>query len=117
MRRILFILVALLAATGPVFAHAHLHASTPEAGGTGAASTTVEISFNEVLEPKFSTIDVTDAAGRRVDQSDLHIVDADAKRVAVGLKPLSAGVYTVVWHATSVDTHKTEGHFTFTVAK
>jgi methionine-rich copper-binding protein CopC len=36
--------------------------------------------------------------------------------LAVPVKPLAAGVYTVLWHATSVDTHKTEGHFTFTVA-
>ena len=33
----------------------------------------------------------------------------------VKLKPLSPGIYSVAWHVTSVDTHKTEGHFTFTV--
>ncbi|MGA3399614.1 MAG: copper resistance protein CopC [Acetobacteraceae bacterium] len=29
---------------------------------------------------------------------------------------LPAGQYTVIWHVTSVDTHKTEGRFTFSVA-
>jgi methionine-rich copper-binding protein CopC len=29
---------------------------------------------------------------------------------------LSAGTYRVTWHAVSVDTHKTQGSFTFTVA-
>ncbi len=30
-------------------------------------------------------------------------------------KPLSPGVYTVHWHAVSVDTHHTQGDFQFTV--
>ena len=33
----------------------------------------------------------------------------------IGLKPLNAGTYKVHWHAVSVDTHTTEGDFTFTV--
>ena len=30
-------------------------------------------------------------------------------------KPLAPGVYKVTWHATSVDTHHTQGDFSFTV--
>ena len=33
----------------------------------------------------------------------------------VGLKSLSQGAYRVRWRVLSVDTHKTEGSFTFTV--
>ena len=33
----------------------------------------------------------------------------------VSLKSLSPGTYRVRWHVLSVDTHKTEGSFTFTV--
>jgi methionine-rich copper-binding protein CopC len=33
----------------------------------------------------------------------------------IGLKSLSQGTYRVRWQALSVDTHKTEGSFTFTV--
>jgi copper resistance protein C len=33
----------------------------------------------------------------------------------VDLPRLPPGTYTVVWHVTSVDTHKTEGRFDFTV--
>lgn len=115
MRRLCFALVALLAATGPVFAHAHLRSSTPPGGASGPAPAEVSITFSEGLEPSFSSIEVTDAAGARVDKADLHIIGGDAKMVAIGLKPLVPGPYTVVWHATSVDTHKTEGRFTFTV--
>ena len=120
MRRSFFmpiVVVAGLAAAGPAFAHAHLRASTPESGSVGPAPKQLDISFSEGLEPKFSSIEVTDSAGAHVDKGDLHIVGGDAKHVAVGLKPLAPGAYTVIWHATSVDTHKTEGTFTFTVTK
>jgi hypothetical protein len=32
------------------------------------------------------------------------------------VKPLMPGVYQVHWHVISVDTHRTEGNFSFTVA-
>jgi methionine-rich copper-binding protein CopC len=35
----------------------------------------------------------------------------------VPVKKLAAGTYTVIWHVTSVDTHKTQGKFQFTVAQ
>ncbi len=33
----------------------------------------------------------------------------------IGIKADGPGAYHVRWHAVSVDTHKTEGNFTFTV--
>ncbi len=116
MRHLLLAAVALVVTSGPVFAHAHLVTATPAAGATTAAPTEVAISYTEGLEPKFSTIEVTSATGARVDKADLHIVGGNAKNVAVSLQPLPPGTYKVEWHATSVDTHKTEGSFSFTVA-
>ncbi len=40
----------------------------------------------------------------------------DNRELIVPLPKLPPGGYTVVWHATSVDTHKTEGGFHFVVA-
>jgi copper resistance protein C len=31
------------------------------------------------------------------------------------VKPLAPGVYQVQWHVISVDTHRTQGNFSFTV--
>jgi methionine-rich copper-binding protein CopC len=43
-------------------------------------------------------------------------VDAsDRKLLRVPVKALAAGRYTVKWHVLSVDTHTTEGNFTFNV--
>ena len=65
---------------------------------------------------RFSSIAVEDAAGQRVDLGDAHLVQGDQTRFAVGLKPLVPGRYKVEWRVTSVDTHKTNGNFSFTVA-
>ncbi len=115
MRRLSCAIMALLATTGPTFAHAHLHASIPAADSSGPAPSELALNFSEALEPKFTTVEVTDAMGTRVDTANLHVVGGDAAHVAIGLKSLQTGVYRVVWHATAVDTHKTDGHFTFTV--
>lgn len=97
------------------FAHAHLKTSNPAADATLAqAPAEVAITFTEGLEPRFSTIEVTDAHGTAMQAGAAHL-GADAMHFAVPLKPLPAGTYTVTWHATAVDTHKTDGKFTFTV--
>jgi len=72
----------------------------------------VSLSFTQNLEPAFSSVQVTDASGARVDQSNPQI---SGNTMRVGLKPLGPGTYRVRWHALSVDTHNTEGSFSFTV--
>ena len=97
-------------------AHAHLRTAAPAVGGTIQASPPeVAITFTEGVEPRFSTIEVQDAAGQRVDKNDVHTAPADNKVLSVSVPQLPPGPYTVVWHATAVDTHKTEGTFQFTV--
>ena len=64
------------------------------------------------LEPAFSTVAVTDGSGARVDQGKPRI---SASTMSVALKTIGPGTYRVRWHVLSVDTHKTEGSFTFRV--
>lgn len=111
------VLAACVAVPAVAFAHAHLVTATPSAGAQVAAPSELVISYTEALEPRLSTIEVTDAAGKRVDKADLHTTTPDGKTVAVSLIQLAPGDYAVAWHATSIDTHKTEGHFSFTVVK
>src|SRR6185437_8717902 len=99
-------------------AHALLERAVPPVGGTVAkAPADVTIVFSETVEPAFSSIVVTDAAGNRLDTGKAQTAAGDAKRLVVGVKPLSPGTYTVTWHATSTDTHRTQGHFSFTVTR
>ena len=106
----------LLVSAGAAFAHAHLLSVSPPADSTvTAAPGDVTIVFSEGVEPRFSTIAVTDAAGQRVDDGQPHLAGAPT-RLAVGLRPLAVGSYSVAWNATSVDTHKTDGRYQFTLA-
>ena len=72
------------------------------------------MTFTQELEASFSSAQVTDAKGARVDQGRPQI---SGTVMRVGLKPLPAGTYRVHWKALSVDTHTTQGDFTFRVGK
>jgi methionine-rich copper-binding protein CopC len=114
--RKLLLLAAAASLIGPAArAHALLDRASPTVGSEVSGSPpSLALTYTEPVEPSFSSVHVTDAAGGRVDQGSP--VAGDGGRVlTVGLKPLRPGVYRVEWHVTSVDTHKTEGHFTFTV--
>jgi hypothetical protein len=107
--------LVLLLAGGPAFAHAFLEHARPAVGSEIATSPpAVVITFTEGVEPHFSQIEVKNASGARVDRNDVH-TDGDITKLAVGLPTLTPGTYTVIWHVTSVDTHKTEGQFKFTL--
>ena len=117
-----YLFVALILATSACAApeakaHAFLDHAIPSVGSS-ASTAPKEVSawFTQELEPAFSAIEVTDAGGGRVDKADSHVDPADATLLHVSLKPLGPGTYRVHWHVLSVDTHRTEGNFTFTVA-
>ena len=94
-------------------AHAHLdHASPPVGGTVATAPAEVALFYTQNLEPAFSTVAVMDSGGTRVDEGKAQI---SGNTMRIGLKPLGPGTYTVHWHAISVDTHSTEGTFTFHV--
>jgi methionine-rich copper-binding protein CopC len=109
-------LVMLIGLGHAAFAHAHLVKSTPAKGAVlHTAPATLTLWFSEPLEPEFSTIEVLDQAGQRVDDGKAALDPADPKVLRVALKALAAGSYKVVWHVVSIDTHKTDGDFAFTV--
>lgn len=114
--RPLVMVLFLIALTGPAGAHAFLVRAEPAVGTTVPAPEQVSIWYTEEVEPAFSQIEVTDAAGQRVDQGGPHIDPANHKLLHVGVKKLPPGTYKVTWHVVSVDTHRTQGDFTFTVA-
>ena len=107
---------ALLCVASLAFAHAYPVKQTPGAGATVATTqSSVSIEFDDGLEPTFSTIAVTDAQGQSVATGKSVVDPADHKHMSVALKPLSAGAYTVTWVAVADDSHRTHGHYSFTV--
>ena len=115
MRKFLTIVPLLLIALAPVaaLAHAFLDHASPLVGSTVAAAPhEVVLTFTQNLEPAFSTAQVTDSSSARVDQGKTAV---SANTMTIGLKALVPGSYKVRWHVLSVDTHSTEGTFTFHV--
>jgi copper resistance protein C len=107
-------LIVLLGAS-TAFAHAFLDRASPAVGSEVSGSPpSLSLTYTEPVEPLFSTVQVTDASGARVDEGKPTPLE-DGRVLSIKLKTLRPGDYTVEWHVTSVDTHKTEGHFTFTV--
>ena len=107
----------LLLLFGSVTAHAHalLDRADPRVGSTvNAASREVSLSFSQTLEAAFSTIEVTDASGQRVDEGKPSI---EGNVMRVPLRAILPGTYRVKWHVLSVDTHTTEGAFSFRVGQ
>jgi copper resistance protein C len=111
----LLVLPLLVLGAPAAYAHAHLATAEPRVDSTvTTAPQEVSLSFTEGLESVYSTIEVRDAQGARVDEGAPQI---SGKIMRVGLKALSPGSYKVYWRALSVDTHKTEGNFSFQVGK
>ncbi len=114
----LLLLIALLAApTGAALAHAQLRAASPAVGATVTTTPTeIAITFSEGVEPKFSSIEVRDDSGARIDNADPHNGSEGQTKLIVSLLPLRPGVYTVRWQVLSVDTHRTTGSYRFTLS-
>jgi len=108
----------MLIAPGAVEAHAFLDHSDPAVGSTvPTAPSVLHIWFTQELEPAFTWIQVTDKSGASVSDGSSAIDPNNNQEMDIKLKPLPAGTYTVKWHALSVDTHTTQGDFTFQVAR
>ena len=115
MRTLTFAISALLTvmASTAARAHAFLDHAEPRVGSSvPTAPREVVLSYTQNLEPAFSSVEVSDASGARVDLGKPSI---SASVMRVGLKQLSPGTYRVHWQVLSVDTHTSEGNFSFHV--
>ena len=96
-------------------AHAFLVKSDPSVGATVAAPKTLRLEFSEAVELAFSGIDVAKETGGAVPAQHVRVDGNDRKVLLVDVPPLPPGAYHVKWHVVSVDTHRTEGDFAFSV--
>jgi methionine-rich copper-binding protein CopC len=99
------------------FAHAQLQKAVPAVGGVVTASPTeIRLNFSEGVEPRFSGVQLQAADGQVVGTGAASVDPADKSTLIIPVKStLAPGSYKVTWHVVSVDTHKTQGSFTFTV--
>ena len=114
---ILVFFIAVVAVVGlstAAGAHAMLDHASPAVGSiVGSSPGQVTLYFTQALEPKFSGAEVRNASGARVDKG--KSVSGNVMRLSVGSLP--PGSYSVTWHVLSVDTHITQGSYSFRVGR
>ena len=106
----------LLLAPSLASAHAYLVKSVPAGRATLFSSPAkIQLWFNERLEPRYSSVSVHDPDGKRVDTGNAQVPVEDPKQLSIGVKPLTAGKYTIKFRVLSVDGHVVEQSFPFTI--
>jgi len=103
----------MLIAAPAVFAHAHPKVMIPTADYVGPSPEKVTITFSESIEPKFSSISVTDEKGKQFNTATSTPVDPTT--LTLPLPTLPAGVYVVHWVNVATDGHRLAGEYKFTV--
>lgn len=120
-RKLLLTILSL--ACAPAFvsladAHAFLDHALPGVGRTVHGSPAqIQLWFSEPVEPVFSTVQVLDPRGKRVDSGDVQVDRSDVTLLRASVPKLAPGTYRVKWRVVSTDTHVTEGDFTFDVTR
>ncbi len=113
---LLLLVVTVLLLPRAALAHAFPEAEEPKVGSTVTSPPQqVSMRFDAPIEALFSRLDVLDSSGQSKDEGTPQ-VNADTRTLAVHLKPLTPGDYTVKWSVVAKDGHRTEGSYTFTVA-
>jgi copper resistance protein C len=112
---VLIVPVLLALVMGEAVAHAFLDHAEPRVGNKVATPPReVTLWFTQKLEPAFSSVTVTNAAGQRVDTGKARV---SGNQMSVSLRGGGTGTYHVTWHVLSVDTHTTDGSFSFQVGQ
>jgi copper transport protein len=108
---------AWLTPAAPASAHAYLVKTVPAASQElNASPPTIQLTYDEAVEPRFALISVTSAAGRQETTGPVQRSQADPDTLTVPLRPhLPEGWYLIYWRAISVDGHPVQGAFTYAV--
>lgn len=106
-------LIIAAAAAGESGAHAFLERASPAVGSTVAAPSEIRLWFTESIEPRFSRMQLANASGQRIATAAAAVVGGS--QLVLRVPRLRPGRYRVTWKVISVDTHQTEGSFTFEV--
>ncbi len=97
-------------------AHAYLIKTVPAASVIlSGPPGTVQLTYDEAVEPRFAIVSVTDVQARRETTGPVTRSPSDPDTLVVPLKHVGEGWYLVYWRAISLDGHPVQGAFTFAV--
>jgi copper transport protein len=99
------------------FAHAYLVKTVPAASGVlESPPPSVQLTYDEAVEPRFAIISVTNAAAQQETTGPVTRSPGDPDTLVVPLRGnLPQGWYLVYWRAISVDGHPVQGAFTYAI--
>ncbi|GAA1296553.1 copper resistance CopC family protein [Pseudonocardia xinjiangensis] len=106
--------LALLLGAGPALAHTRLESSDPADGASlSTAPQRVSLTFNETMQPGFTTLTVVGPDQARYETGD---VTANGDTVSIAVRPLGpAGSYQIGYRVVSEDGHPVSGSIGFTL--
>ncbi len=111
-------IIAILALPLPIFAHAIMVKSQPEADSTITESPKqVDTWFNDKVGSEYKALAVINSAGKRVDNKDAAQETFDQSHLYTTVTELPPDTYTVRYRVVSMDTHIVTGKFKFTIKK
>lgn len=97
-------------------AHAYLIKTVPTASVIlSTAPRSVQLTFDEAVEPRFAIISVTDVRANQKVTGPVSRSPSDPDTLVVPIRHIGQGWYLVYWRAISVDGHPVQGAFTFAV--
>jgi copper resistance protein C len=99
----------------PAFAHARPKVMEPAADSVVPPPAKITVTFSEAVEPKFSSLTLTDEAGKPLSKDASKGVAGDAKTMMLTPPTLTPGGYLVHWVSVAADGHRMEGEYKFTV--
>ena len=116
-RAIIVTAVFMLCAPTVASAHSMLDRANPMVGSTvRAAPAAISLRFSEPIEPALCTISLTRSDGAVVPLAPLVASERGVVLSAVIRGAMAPSAYRVHWRVVSVDTHVTEGDFSFRIA-
>jgi copper transport protein len=107
---------ASLALPASAWAHAALLKTFPEASALlDRQPKAVSLTYDEVVEPRFAIVSITDQGGRSQVAGPPRRSASDPYTIEVPVKRLAEGWYLVFWRVISADGHPVRGAFTFQI--
>jgi copper transport protein len=107
---------AALALPASAWAHAALLKTFPAASAeVNRPPKELRLVYDEVIEPRFAVVSVTDAAGHQQVDGTVHRSSSNPYELDAPLRRSAEGWYLVFWRAISADGHPVRGAFTYRI--
>jgi methionine-rich copper-binding protein CopC len=92
------------------------HANPTVGSEVEVPPTQIKVWFSEEVDFNFSSLEVDDGQGNKIDAEDTHQDPNDKKGLIISIPTrLYDGQYTVLWKVTTPDGQQNEGKFNFTI--